>query len=219
MGNSTDVAKTYRQNGYAHVPNLIPEEVAQAFLQTINDALGGQPIPVSRITDHPNLLHRPAFEVYGHHFAPMQFFLWALTPIVSRLADAELLPTYDYFRIYRQGDLCRVHHDRYSCEHSLSLTLGYSDGKPWALEVEKERTAPSSAIADTFDDGRFASLEMQIGDAVLYQGVNHRHGRISPNPNRWSAHLFLHWVDRNGPYREHAFDGQMKPAQPEFTFA
>jgi hypothetical protein len=47
---------------------------------------------------------------------------------------------------------------------------------------------------------------MSAGDAVMYRGVNHRHGRLDPNPNSWSAHLFLHWVDPNGPYADHAFD-------------
>jgi len=47
---------------------------------------------------------------------------------------------------------------------------------------------------------------MRAGDAVLYRGVNHRHGRIEPNPIRWSAHLFLHWVDANGPFADQAFD-------------
>ena len=40
----------------------------------------------------------------------------------------------------------------------------------------------------------------------MYQGVHHRHGRLDPNPNAWSAHLFLHWVDPAGPYRDEAFD-------------
>jgi hypothetical protein len=54
---------------------------------------------------------------------------------------------------------------------------------------------------------------------LLYRGVNHRHGRIKPNPNGWSAHLFLHWVDREGPYRDHGFDGQIAPAPVNFSFA
>ena len=37
-------------------------------------------------------------------------------------------------------------------------------------------------------------------------GVNHRHGRLDPNPNSYSAHMFLHWVDSSGPYADHAFD-------------
>ena len=60
---------------------------------------------------------------------------------------------------------------------------------------------------------------MEVGDAVLYQGVHHRHGRMSPNPNGWSAHLFLHWVDRDGPHRAHAFDGNAAPAEVNFSFA
>ena len=47
--------------------------------------------------------------------------------------------------------------------------------------------------------------------AVLYRGVQHRHGRIKPNPNRWSAHLFLHWVDRDGPHAAQAFDVMAAP--------
>jgi hypothetical protein len=49
--------------------------------------------------------------------------------------------------------------------------------------------------------------------------VNHRHGRITPNPNGWSVHLFMHWVDRNGPHRGHAFDGKVTQAKTSFDFA
>jgi hypothetical protein len=51
----------------------------------------------------------------------------------------------------------------------------------------------------------------------MYRGVNHRHGRIEPNPNRWSAHLFMHWVDANGRFADEAFDKvavQKAMAQP-----
>jgi hypothetical protein len=60
---------------------------------------------------------------------------------------------------------------------------------------------------------------MNVGDAVLYKGVHHRHARVSPNPNGWSAHLFLHWVERDGEFAQHAFDGQMKPGPTNFRFS
>ncbi len=47
---------------------------------------------------------------------------------------------------------------------------------------------------------------MQPGDAVLYRGIDLRHGRTQPNPNQWSAHLFLFWVERSGEFAQHAFD-------------
>ncbi|HEY5721998.1 MAG TPA: hypothetical protein VIT45_06720 [Allosphingosinicella sp.] len=213
------VVGNYAEDGYAHLQGLIPPEVAQAFLQALKQDMGPGAIPLSRVTDHVNLLNRPAFEVYGHHYKPMLWFLWGLTPTMSEIVGRELLPTYDYFRIYRAGDTCRVHCDRYSCEHSLSLTLGYSDGKAWGLEVARSKREPSAAIAEEFGDQDYSAIAMEVGDAVLYEGVHHRHGRTRPNPNAWSAHLFLHWVDRDGPYREHAFDGQVKPAPVDFRFS
>jgi hypothetical protein len=212
------VIGSYGDDGYAHLQGLVPVEVAQAFLQRLRADIGPAPIPLSRAGGHVNLLNRPAFEAYGHLYTPMLYFLWGLTPIVEQVVGRPLLPTYDYLRLYRQGDVCKVHSDRYSCEHSLSLTLGYSDGKPWALEVETERSDPSAKVDEDFG-GPSSAIAMAVGDAVLYRGVHPPHGRTVPNPNRWSAHLFLHWVDREGPYRDHAFDRQMKPAPVDFSFS
>jgi hypothetical protein len=209
----------YGAQGYAHVEGLIAPEIARAFLSALKSDLGPDALPVSKVKDFPNLLARPAFELYGYHYPPMLFFLWGLTPIVSELVGRNLLPTYDYFRIYREGDICRVHYDRPSCEHSLSLTLDYSDGVEWPLDIGREQSQPSSRIEQDFGGEAFASIAMKVGDAVLYNGVHHRHGRTAPNPNAWSAHLFLHWVDADGPYRDHAFDRQKQAASVNFEFA
>jgi len=213
------VVGSYHDNGYAHLQELVPPEVAQAFLQGLKEDLGSDAIALSRVREHPRILNRPAFELYGHHYKPMLYFLWGLTPVVSEIVGRRLLPTYDYLRIYREGDVCRVHSDRPSCEHSLSLTLDYSDGEPWELQVAQEASETPAKIEDDFGADPYASIAMQVGDAVLYQGVARRHGRITPNPNGWSAHLFLHWVDVDGPYRDHAFDGRASDSKVNFKFA
>jgi hypothetical protein len=125
---------------------------------------------------------------------------------VSELTGADLLPSYDYFRIYHGGDICRVHSDRPPCEHSMSLTLVYGDGKPWPLEIGSIPVKVESPCVDSFGSEPFTAVEMQPGDAVLYRGIDLRHGRTQPNPNAWSAHIFLFWVERGGPFEEHAFD-------------
>lgn len=209
----------YGNSGFAWVQQLVPREVAQAFMARLRQDMGPNPIPLSSMKQFPNLLARPAFELYGRHYPPMQFFLWGLTPIVSEIVGRELLPTYDYLRIYREGDVCRVHCDRYACEHSLSLTLDYSDGVPWSLDVATEPSPPSALVEPDFGGRPFDSVPMQVGDAVLYRGVDHRHGRIARNPNGWSAHLFLHWVDRHGPHADQAFDGQKHADAVNFNFA
>jgi hypothetical protein len=213
-----EIIGDYARDGYALIRGLVAPEIAAAFVAGLREDLGDAPIALSRVDEYPNLLRRAAFEVYGFHYKPMLFFLWGLTPKMCELSGRDLLPSYDYFRAYREGDVCRVHHDRPSCEHSLSLTLDYSDGVPWNLEVGGDRGEPSALVEEDFGDEHFTSLEMKVGDAVLYRGVEHRHGRISPNPNAWSAHLFLHWVDRDGPYRDQAFDGRGTPAKANFSF-
>lgn len=208
----------YDRDGFAHVRGLIPKEVAHAFMVRVKAATRGAPIPLSRPQMRPAVLQRAAFDVASENFEPMNFFLWALTPTISSLLGRELLPTYAYFRIYRESDICRVHSDRPSSEHGLSLTLAYSDDKPWDLQVGRERTETLYPLSEDFGSMDYASIGMEIGDAVLYQASHYAHGRIKPNPNAWSAHLFMFYVDREGPYSQYAFDQKIDFGKVEFTF-
>ena len=208
----------YRNDGYVSLKNLIPREVANGILARLRADLAREGVDISRLAKTGALLVRPAVELYGYQYPMFIPFLWGLTPTVANLVGEDVLPTYAYFRLYREGDLCKVHGDRLACEHSISLTLGYSDGIAWPLEVAKQRTEVPYARADEdfASEERASGVPMNVGDGVLYQGVHHHHGRTTPNPNRWSAHLFLHWVARNGPYASHAFDGQVPPEAVEF---
>jgi len=209
----------YRKNGYALVRELVPRDVARALMNRVKADLGPGPLRAPPGTPDP-IFDRNAVEIYGNQYTPLQTFLWALTGAMEQVTGRSLIPTYDFFRIYREGDVCRVHRDRPACEHSLSLTLDYSDDVVWPLEVGAEgETGPQDLFADDFGPEPHAALAMQVGDAVAYRGVEHRHGRTMPNPNMWSAHLFLHWVDRNGPHAGQAFDGAGMPAPVNFTFA
>jgi hypothetical protein len=209
------VEGNYAEDGYALVRGLLPSEICTAFLNRMKEDLDAAGTPIESMKRTGPLLLNENVELYGFHYSPMLALLWGLTPTMSGLAGRTLLPTYDYFRIYREGDICRVHSDRPSCEYSLSLTLDYSDGVPWDLEISSERIAePNSHVAPDFEGSPFAALQMEPGDAVLYEGVYHRHGRVTPNPNQWSAHLFMHWVDSAGPYADRAFDGNAALTQP-----
>jgi hypothetical protein len=197
----------YAADGYALLEGLVPVEVAGALLGCLNAGLGGPGNNFAAFQSREVLTRHPTIEIPGHSFLPMLTFLWGLTPIVSDLTGRDLLPSYDNFRIDQQGDICKLHTDRASCEHSLSMTLAYSDDRSWPLDIATEpygRTVTS--LDEDFGDEPYNSIAMKPGDAVLYRGVERRHGRVSPNPNRSSAHLFLHWVERDGKYQDHAFD-------------
>ena len=209
----------YQANGYALIREMVPREVARALMNRIRTDLGPGPVKLPPSEVAP-ILNRNALEIYGNQYTPLQTFLWALTGPMEQVTGSRLIPTYDYFRVYREDDVCRVHRDRPACEHSLSLTLDYSDDAPWPLEVGSAGMAgPGDEVAENFGNEPMASMAMEIGDAVAYRGVTHRHGRTMPNPNLWSAHLFLHWVDRDGPFADQAFDGAGMPQPVNFTFA
>lgn len=198
----------YKADGHATIRGLIPPEVAANLFRQLQIDLEAAGKTFQSFAQEHALTPRATIEISGHFYRPLTTFLWGLTPILSQLTGADLLPSYDYFRIYHQGDICRVHSDRPSCEHSVSLTLAYSDGLAWPLEVGSVRvTGEDGWTADWGDEAATAVL-MQPGDAVLYNGIELRHGRTQPNPNRWSAHLFLFWVERGGRFAEHAFDQQ-----------
>ena len=213
-----EVIGNYHEDGYAHIRGLIPKEVARAFMAGLKAATGGKSIPVNAPQHYPAVLMRPAFDVGPGVFQPLDYFLWGLTPIMSEVIGREVLPSYGYFRVYRKGDRCRVHSDRPSSEHGVSMTLEYSDGEIWNLQMGKERTETLYPLADDFGSDPYESIGMEIGDAVLYQATNYPHGRIDPNPNAWSAHLFLFYVDRDGPYRNCAFDEKADFEKVSFNF-
>jgi hypothetical protein len=196
----------YQSNGYALLERLLPPIVVSVFHGKLQKDLNLKSDP-SFVSRTP-LLTKPALEVYSRRYVPMATFHWGLTPVAAMISACELIPTYAYFRVYQKDDVCLIHPDRPACEHSMSLTLELSDEEPWALCVGKKHSDhhPPSADSSFYPEEEFVELPMAAGDAVMYRGVNHRHGRIAPNPNRWSAHLFLHWVDANGPYADQAFD-------------
>lgn len=208
----------YIDNGHALIKGVLDPRVVGAALQDIkNDTAPGK-IPLSQENAFAPVLSRAAFEVYGPYYTPLKFLLWGLTPIMESLVKLPLEPTYDYFRVYRAGDVCKVHSDRPACEHSMSLTLAYSDELVWPFHVGREAATPSGIITDDFSGSPFAALSMQPGDAVIYKGVEVRHGRIDPNPNAWSAHVFLHWVERGGRYADSAFECGSPTGPVDFAF-
>lgn len=203
----TSETEQYRDKGYVALPGLFPPIILRAFYEQMRVDLGMGHGAMRDFTARGPLLSKDAIEVYALRYPPMLTFLWGLTPRIAQAAGCDLLPTYAYFRLYQKGDICRIHSDRPACEHSLSLTIAYGDDIAWPLSVSNaHQSAPQPIVAEDFGSDDYGSVAMQPGDGVLYQGVHRRHGRLEPNPNAWSAHLFLHWVDPNGRYADQAFD-------------
>jgi hypothetical protein len=115
-----------------------------------------------------------------------------LLPHFEKASGKRLIPTYSYARLYKPGEKLAIHTDRESCEISATLTLGF-EGKAWPIYMGDEGGANASKI------------EMAVGDAVLYRGMDKYHWR-KKFKGEWQAQVFLHYVDADGPHKEWKFD-------------
>lgn len=108
-----------------------------------------------------------------------------LTQIASEVFNKELIPTYVNTRKYLKGSRLYFHTDRVECEYSLTHTV--KGNIPWPICIENEK------------------IETTTGIGVFYKGIEQLHGRIGKSLEDVYC-CFFHWVDKNGEYRDHAFD-------------
>ena len=97
-----------------------------------------------------------------------------------------VVPTYTYFRVYKNGDVLKKHKDRPSCEISVTINLGSSD--QWPIHV-----------------GESGPINLDPGDAVIYRGCDLEHWREGFE-GTWCSQVFMHYVDVNGPYLDFYMD-------------
>lgn len=177
-----EISTEFDARGYAVLKSVIDRGRADFLTGAARKYVAlGASRPDGQVPDTP--------AVYG---APlMEDLLEDLLPAVEEASGRELFPTYSYYRIYRPGDTLARHKDRASCEISLSLCLGYRAPAPWPLHVE----GPAGVFA----------AELQVGDGLLYKGTLCDHWR-GPFAGETASQVFLHYVDRNGPYAQWRFD-------------
>lgn len=109
---------------------------------------------------------------------------------IEKIVGKELEPTYSYFRIYYNGAELKKHTDRESCEYSATICIK-NDENPW----------------DIFFDinGENTKISLNESDVIIYKGMELPHWREKYEGTE-QIQIFLHYVDKNGKYKEHALD-------------
>ena len=107
-------------------------------------------------------------------------------PLVEKESKLKLFPTYTYWRYYVLGATLDKHTDRPACEISVTACIKKYDN--WPIIVKNK------------------SFELEEGDAILYNGCAEEHWRPGVYKGEGMAQVFLHYVDKNGPYINHAYD-------------
>jgi hypothetical protein len=170
-----------RGNNYLYVPGFI--SVAQAH------SLGGMFIDHVNSTGargDPQAPNSPS--VYDFH--PFVRLMVKKLPWISEYTQLDLLPTYTYARVYATGEILERHRDRPACE--LSVTLNLRKDADWPIWFQRP-------------DGTETSVELNPGDAVIYQGCISDHWRREYT-GRQHVQLFMHYVNAMGDFAPAYFD-------------
>lgn len=128
---------------------------------------------------------------HEYAFETLQEILW---PYIENAVGEELMPTYSYARLYKNGNTLAKHVDRPACEVSVTIQLGRSHHYAWPIYMDGNR------------------VDLAEGDGVIYSGCNIEHWRNTCDgpDGYYSGQVFVHFVRKNGPYAEHAGDLQKR---------
>jgi hypothetical protein len=134
-----------------------------------------------------------SYTLDGQSFSPawykdhlMTSLLDVKLPIVEKKSKLKLFPTYAYWRYYVYGGTLTKHIDRPACEISVTVCIQKYDNWPIIVEGKK--------------------FELEEGDAVLYAGCDQKHWRPGVYKGNGMAQVFFHYVNQNGPHKDHAYD-------------
>lgn len=118
-------------------------------------------------------------------------------PLVEEYLNKTLNTTYVYWRYYGYGSKLDMHTDRPSCEWSITACVNKTDD--WPLIIKGE------------------TVELGIGDALVYNGVADRHGRPGTYQGDGMAQIFMHYVDANGRFAHHSNDEYLKQTGSNYS--
>ncbi len=196
----------YHQRGHVLLPGLVDPANAEFLVGQFISAAHADNNIVRQPPEDSGAVLGPALQIFSYRCPVLATFHLGLTPIVAAVTGLDLAPSFALFRVNTRRTGLSVHRDRPASEHGLSLALAYSDHVPWPLEIGTEPADDQFRSRREWGDLPHTSFSMGVGDGLLYRGPRYAHARTSPNPNDMSAHVFLFWVERNGPHADWSFD-------------
>jgi hypothetical protein len=182
--------KTFQEQGYVFVKNFIPKETAKYLHEYLKFS-----VQAHRLAGNETALKGdeqvPGSFTRGHGDLALDSLMKMMKPKMEEVTGLELYPTYTYSRIYRQGNELKIHSDRPSCEISITIRLSASDDRyNWPIWMKD------------------SEYELDDGDGIVYRGCELDHWReVCDAPKDWlMGQVFMHYVDKNGPYSEYRYD-------------
>ena len=178
--------------GWDYIPDIITKEEAiqikyENYLGAIHD-LGGLKTHFDKERGNVMCCYAPPSSTYVVKRAK---------PILENLLGEELIPSYWFTTTYHNKGWMNCHTDRPSCE--ISVTLNICGDAKWPIKLKDLSNKKREVVTP-------------VGHGVAYQGtiVPHWRSPLRTHKNDRFMQLFLHYVRKNGPYTDYAYDRNQK---------
>jgi hypothetical protein len=187
---------TFYNNGYELVKDAISSEIAHLLsieFNMLRDNVftqNGMDLNAVGFNNDPQV--EKSFSWYGAYC--FESLLLMMKPVVEKVTNKKLHPTYSYARIYYNGAIMKKHIDRPSCQYSATMTIEVDETGPWEIWMENMA-------------GDCAPVKIPVGSMLVYRGDVLNHWRDEYKGNK-QIQVFLHYVDADGPYSENIYDGR-----------
>ena len=223
--------KNFDEIGAIVLTNLLSKELCQSELEKLFLECARGNLETDPMCKSPSTMKKR----FGLH----DNLLPLVQPTLEKLLGIELYPCYTYSRLYMSGDKLHIHTDRIACEISLTINLGWQGNSPWPIwfldtkntnqyckyeygkkqprnyELDPRGYYPGHNFTDDYDISSFPfeqaqSVNLNVGDALLYKGCEVYHWRNNFEEAVWQGQVFLHYVDANGLYNIEKYNGREK---------
>ena len=197
----TEYINFFKQNKYAVVRNFLDKDKSLLLYEYVKSQALRQSLKYTyNYNNYDQEWDGTFFDpqshgVYSHYGDPLFDSLLNLSNdnIIS-CTGLNLTPQYSYYRLYETDSELKEHTDRYSCEISVTMCLGYNidnledKSYNWAMYV----------------DG--TAINLNPGDILIYRGCEVKHSRDKFKGLN-HAQVFLHYNDNDGQFKN-KYDGR-----------
>ena len=182
----------FLKKGWYYLPNIITKEEAiqikyENLIGAIKD-LGGLKTHYDKERGNVMCCYAPPSSVFVVH---------RVKPILEEIIGEELIPSYWFTTTYHNGGYMVRHTDRPSCE--VSVTMNIDGTVDWPIQLQDL-------------EGNKQKVSTPVGCGLAYLGIEVPHWRapLRCGEKDRFMQLFLHYVRKNGPCADYAYDKNQK---------
>ena len=181
LWDSTATRQRFFREGFVELPDLLP----MAHVLALGKYFGELAAEGYLERDDGGSTRR--FIAHNHPVA--RFWHLQLNARVSRLIGSPTKPSYSFVSVYEAGGDLSWHIDRAPCAYTITLLVDYApltedQRSPWALNIRAR-------------DGSVYQVQQRLGEALIFQGRELKHGRERLPDGHRSTSILFHFVDQD----------------------